>query len=59
MKTVEGKRVLITGAGMGMGKMYAELAVGEAAADVILWDVNEAALKQTAEELRSGSKQRR
>jgi len=53
MKTVEGKRVLVTGAAMGMGKMYAELAVGEKAADVVIWDVNETALKQTAEELRA------
>ena len=53
MKTVEGKRVLVTGAAVGMGKMYAELAVGEKAADVVIWDVNETALKQTAEELRA------
>ncbi len=47
MKTVAGKRVLITGAAMGMGRMYAERAVAEGASDVILWDINEAALAET------------
>jgi len=53
MKNVAGKKVLITGAAMGMGKMYAQLAVDEGAAAVILWDLNENALKETAEELRA------
>jgi short-subunit dehydrogenase len=53
VKNVAGKKVLITGAAMGMGKMYAELAVQEGAADVILWDVNETVLKETAEALRA------
>lgn len=48
MKTVAGKVVLITGAAMGMGRMYAERAVAEGAGDVVLWDINEAALKETA-----------
>lgn len=47
MKTVEGKIVLITGAAMGMGRMFAEKAVAENAAAVVLWDVNEPALKET------------
>lgn len=47
MKSVAGKIVLITGAGMGMGRMFAEKAVAEKAAAVVLWDVNEAALKST------------
>jgi len=51
MKTVEGKIVLITGAAMGMGRMFAERAVAERAATVVLWDVNETALKETAAEL--------
>lgn len=53
MKNVAGKRVLITGAAMGMGRLYAQLAVAEGAEAVILWDVNETALKETAEELRA------
>ncbi|HSV40179.1 MAG TPA: SDR family NAD(P)-dependent oxidoreductase [Nocardioidaceae bacterium] len=53
MKTVSGKLVLITGAAMGMGKMFAQRAVEEGAAGVILWDLNESALKETAEELRT------
>lgn len=32
---------------MGMGRMYAERAVAEGASDVILWDINEAALAET------------
>ncbi|MDI3258573.1 MAG: SDR family oxidoreductase [Sinobacteraceae bacterium] len=52
MKTVAGKKVLITGAAMGMGKLYARLAVQEGAAAVILWDINQAELDKTAAELR-------
>lgn len=53
MKTVEGKVVLVTGAAMGMGKMYAERAVAEKAKAVVLWDVDETALKATAAALES------
>lgn len=53
MKTVEGKLVLVTGAAMGMGKMYAQKAVAEKARAVILWDINEVALKDTANELQA------
>lgn len=51
MDSVAGKKVLITGAAMGLGKSFAEQAMREKAADVVLWDVNEAALKETAVEL--------
>ncbi|WP_345495626.1 SDR family NAD(P)-dependent oxidoreductase [Nocardia callitridis] len=51
LDTVAGKRVLITGAAMGLGKLFAERAVREGAAAVVVWDINEVALKQTAEEL--------
>ncbi|MFJ1455100.1 SDR family NAD(P)-dependent oxidoreductase [Nocardia sp. N2S4-5] len=51
MDTVAGRQVLITGAAMGLGKSFAERAVRELAADVVLWDVNEQALKETAAEL--------
>ncbi|MGW5108489.1 SDR family NAD(P)-dependent oxidoreductase [Nocardia sp. NPDC004123] len=51
MKTVAGKKVLVTGAAMGLGKSFAQRAVAEQAADVVLWDVNEKALKETAAEL--------
>jgi short-subunit dehydrogenase len=50
MRTIEGAIVLITGAAMGMGKLYAQRAVAEGAT-VILWDVNEALLAETAAEL--------
>lgn len=51
MKTVGGKTVLITGAAMGMGRLYAERAIAEGAAAVILWDVNADALAATEAEL--------
>lgn len=50
--TVAGTRVLITGGAMGMGRLYAERALAEGALTVILWDINSAALEQTAAELR-------
>ncbi|MEG8180953.1 SDR family NAD(P)-dependent oxidoreductase [Nocardia terpenica] len=51
MEIVAGTKVLITGAAMGLGKAFAERAVRERAADVVLWDVNEEALNKTAAEL--------
>ncbi|WP_431968820.1 SDR family oxidoreductase [Nocardia sp. bgisy134] len=51
LDTVAGKKVLVTGAAMGLGKLFAERAVREGAAAVVLWDVNEIALKGTAAEL--------
>ncbi|WP_459546546.1 SDR family NAD(P)-dependent oxidoreductase [Nocardia sp. X0981] len=51
LDTVAGKKVLITGAAMGLGKLFAERAVREGAAAVVLWDINETALAATAAEL--------
>ncbi len=51
MRSVEGKIVLITGAAMGMGRLYAERAVAERAAAVVLWDRGAAALQATCVEL--------
>ena len=53
MKSVEGKVVLVTGAAMGLGKLFATKAVEENAACVVLWDVNEQALVETVEELQA------
>ncbi|MGB9034880.1 MAG: SDR family oxidoreductase [Paeniglutamicibacter sp.] len=55
--TLAGSTVLITGAAMGMGKMYAQLAVRDHASHVILWDINAAELERTAAELRAGGSQ--
>jgi all-trans-retinol dehydrogenase (NAD+) len=52
MDSVKGKTVLITGAAMGMGKLYAQLAAREGAATIALWDINAAELERTAAELR-------
>lgn len=51
MKNVAGKKVLVTGAAMGLGKLFATRAVAEGAAAVILWDIDEKGLKATAAEL--------
>lgn len=51
MQSVKGTNVLITGAAMGLGKLFAVNAVREGADTVVLWDANEAALKETAAEL--------
>ena len=51
--TTPGSRVLITGAAMGMGKLYAHRAVAEGAAVVVLWDINKDALTETAAQLRA------
>ncbi|TSD93431.1 SDR family oxidoreductase [Skermania sp. ID1734] len=48
---VAGKRVLVTGSAMGLGKLFATRAAREKAAAVVLWDINEGALKDTAAEL--------
>jgi len=49
--SLDNATVLITGAAMGMGKMYAHLAVRDHAAQVILWDVNAELLRQAVAEL--------
>lgn len=49
--TLAGSTVLITGAAMGMGRMYAELAVRDHASHVILWDINAEQLEKAAAEL--------
>lgn len=51
MQSVKGTNVLVTGAAMGLGKLFATQAVKEGAAAVILWDANDVALKETAAEL--------
>jgi all-trans-retinol dehydrogenase (NAD+) len=49
--TVAGGVVLVTGAAMGMGRLYAARAAREGAAVVILWDVDAGGLAQTAGEV--------
>lgn len=53
MKTVAGKKILITGAAMGMGHLYAELAVKEGAEALVLWDINTSLLNQVTTELKA------
>jgi all-trans-retinol dehydrogenase (NAD+) len=49
--TVEGSRVLVTGAASGMGYLYAERAIADGAAVVWLWDVNKKALAKAVKSL--------
>ncbi|MFZ7097098.1 SDR family NAD(P)-dependent oxidoreductase [Luteimonas dalianensis] len=51
MQSIEGKIVLITGAAIGMGRLYARHAVAERAAAVVLWDLDADALEATRAEL--------
>jgi NAD(P)-dependent dehydrogenase (short-subunit alcohol dehydrogenase family) len=51
MKSVQGRNVLVTGAAMGMGRLFAERAVTERASAVVLWDRDEGALVSTIDEL--------
>lgn len=55
MRSVRGRNVLVTGGAMGMGRLFAERAIAEDAATVVLWDVNDAALQATLADLEGGS----
>ena len=57
MQNIAGKKVLITGAAMGMGRIYAQLAVQEGAAAVVLWDINQLELDKTTAELKAAGGQ--
>ena len=54
MKSVRGKKVLITGGAMGLGRLFAERAIAEGAATVVLWDGQEDALNDTLADLQDG-----
>ena len=47
---VKGKRVIVTGAAFGIGKAMTELFL-ESGAEVVIVDINEEAIKQTAGDL--------
>ena len=53
MFTINNKTVLITGAAMGMGKLYALKAAQEKAKQIILWDIQESQLRETVNLLKS------
>ncbi|MHA7280145.1 SDR family NAD(P)-dependent oxidoreductase [Arthrobacter sp. MDT2-2] len=53
--TVRGRTVVVTGAGMGMGRLYAERAAREGAAAVVLWDVDARALEDVVAGLASST----
>ncbi|WP_218712325.1 SDR family oxidoreductase [Arthrobacter sp. BF1] len=51
IESLSNATVLITGAAMGMGRMYAQLAVADHAAHVVLWDINEEQLAAAVADL--------
>ena len=53
MFTINNKTVLITGAAMGMGKLYALKAAQEKAKQIILWDIQESQLRETVNLLKN------
>jgi short-subunit dehydrogenase len=53
---IKGKSVLITGACSGIGKIMARRCLEKGALPVIIWDINEEALKATSAELSAGGK---
>ena len=55
MKSVRGKRVLVTGAAMGMGRLFVERAIAEEARAVVLWDVDKSGLDDTVADLADGT----
>lgn len=48
---LRGKTVLITGAAMGMGRLYADLAARDGASHVVLWDINKDLLAKAEAEI--------
>ena len=50
MTKIKNKNVLITGGANGIGKLLGERCLKEGAANLIIWDINEDLLNQTAEE---------
>lgn len=54
MRSVAGLTVLVTGAGRGMGEIYARRAVAEGARAVILWDIDQDALDTVSGSLSGG-----
>ena len=53
---IQEKTVLITGACSGIGKIMARRCLEKGAAQVIIWDINEAAIAATVEELSAQGK---
>ena len=49
--TVANSRFLVTGAAMGMGRLYVERAIADGADVIVLWDVNAKQLAATVKEL--------
>jgi short-subunit dehydrogenase len=53
MTTFRNKIVLITGGAHGIGKLLGEKSLREGAAELVIWDINEQSLKESATDFRS------
>ncbi|MBW8824429.1 MAG: SDR family NAD(P)-dependent oxidoreductase [Xanthomonadales bacterium] len=53
MFDLKGTIVLVTGAGMGMGRLFALQAARDGASHVVLWDIDGTALERVADEIRA------
>ncbi|MBS0226186.1 MAG: SDR family NAD(P)-dependent oxidoreductase [Proteobacteria bacterium] len=53
MFDLKGSTVLVTGAGMGMGRLFALQAAHEGAGHVVLWDIDGTTLERVADEIRA------
>jgi all-trans-retinol dehydrogenase (NAD+) len=53
MTKIRDKVVLVTGGANGIGKMLGEKCLKEGASDLIIWDINEKNLTETAQELKN------
>lgn len=52
MSKIKGANVLITGGGLGIGRMLGEKCLREGAANLIIWDINETNIEQTVKDFK-------
>ena len=53
MTKISTKRILITGGASGIGKLMGASCLAKGASELIIWDINENALKESSEEFKS------
>ena len=55
---IKDNTVLVTGGCSGIGKIMARICLEKGARQVVIWDINEQAIKATVKELAAGQRQR-